>query len=110
MEIEDIAQNVFGFDLLHHQVYPLAFERFLEIVQVDTRCQLRYLPQHRLGIDLDLLEMLLGKRAAIEVQTVHLIEREPEAKSCQTAELMTDLIVLIGDRRVAEFEDQILRQ
>jgi len=54
--------------------------------------------------------MLLSKRAVIEVQTVHLIEREPEAKGCTTAELMTDLIVLIGDRRVAEFEDQILRQ
>ena len=41
--------------------------------------------------------MLFGKRAVIQIQAVHLIEREPEPKGRETAELMSYLIVLIGN-------------
>jgi hypothetical protein len=54
--------------------------------------------------------MLLGKGAIIEIQAVHLIEREPETERRETTELVSYLIVLVCDGRMAELENKVLRQ
>ena len=79
-------------------------------MQIDIRRRLRNFPQHRLGIDLDILEMLLGERPIVEVQTVYLVEGKPETYRGEPAELVGDILVLIGNRCMAEFENQVLRK
>ena len=85
VEIEDVEQCLLGLDFFDDQIDTLAFKHLLEILQIDIGGRLRQFAQHGFCIDFDELEMLFRERALVEVEALHLIQREAEAECGQAA-------------------------